>query len=237
MITRIEYKYFVPVQLKSQVLLDIQKFTALDPYSNNPLESYRVVSLYFEGRELKSYFDKIEGHAKKFKVRLRYYPDFGDTEKANLEIKYKLFDKCYKEKIAINVSYLLGLETNSFAGLGEGQLDPTLENFLDLKKRHNLVPFIRVDYRRKALFSFSDKNLRITYDSEINCIRFKGQDSWNANIPVIPRELGVLEIKSPGYFPWWLSRIIKKYSLSRSAISKYGYGVQSLAMNSTLNFA
>ncbi len=234
--SRVEYKYFVPAPVKSRLLYDIQKFTLLDSFSDNTYKSYRVVSLYFESRDFKSYFDKIEGQAKKFKVRVRYYPDHGDSGNANLEIKYKIFDRCYKEKLNIAHSDLMKLGTSSIADFESLSSSQTLENFIILKKRYHLAPLLRIDYRRRAMRGFSDAHLRVTYDSEVNCIRLVGQDVLKSNIPVVPGELGVLEVKSPGYYPWWLSKIIKKYSLSRRAISKYGLGIQSMAVNSTLNF-
>ena len=85
------------------------------------------------------------------------------------------------------------------------------------------------------MFSKTDRNVRITLDRNIRCQRLVGKDHFNSSIHVGSPANVILEIKSPGYFPYWLAHIIKKYSLRRQAISKYALAVQDLAVNSSLS--
>lgn len=120
------------------------------------------------------------------------------------------------------------------AKAGKKIKDPVLLHFFESKKVNNLQPFIRIDYTRKAFLATNDQDVRITFDYNVKCCRFNGNLKTEPHIPVLPPDLGVLEIKTPNYFPFWLSFIIKKYSLKRTAISKYALGVQNLALNSSL---
>ena len=67
-----------------------------------------------------------------------------------------------------------------------------------------------------ALFSKTDKSVRITIDSDVCCDRFQGHINIAPSIPVLSKHLNILEVKTPGYFPDWMRFLIKKYGLKRA---------------------
>jgi len=229
---RIEYKYYVPLMVRPYLLDDLQKFTFLDSHIQKKEGCYYIASVYFENYEFKNYFEKIEGDPRRQKLRLRFYKPLEKNQWVNIELKHKIFDRCFKEKIKIEDSIFKNLYSSSFAEMDYNSSDPILKKFIITVKKDNLYPFIRIDYKRKAFFASCDSKVRITFDFEVKCAPFLREIKQEPYIPVLTEDMGILEIKTPCYFPFWLSEIIKKYNLKRTAVSKYLLSVQNLMVNS-----
>ena len=232
---RIEYKYYLPLPIKSFFLVDLKKFTKADQYAIGKELSYKVVSIYFDNLDIKSYHDKLSGAAQRVKLRLRYYPTTSDSlSQVNIEVKYKILDNVVKKKTRISYQLFLNILQSNFSKFDFDDSDPVISSILRLIRVNKFYPFVRIDYLRSAFYATNDQYVRITIDSNVVCNRFSGDMHLKPHIPVLPAGMEILEIKSPNYFPFWLSYIIKKYSLSRTAVSKYMLSVQNLAVNNTL---
>lgn len=233
-LSREEYKYFISPVHYSYFLNDLKKFTVFDGSTINDDGFYHVASIYFENNSLNSYFDKLNGIAKRVKLRLRYYP-LSKVKDYKIELKYKFFDKIVKKRTNIKKALLSSIFEKNSTIKDLEQKDEVLLKFLNFKKINNFFPFIRIDYNRIALIGRVDKNVRITIDQNIKCCRFTGDLSKISNISVFSPGASILEIKTSGYFPFWLTYLVKKYSFKKNAISKYVHSVQKLAVNSSLN--
>ena len=69
------------------------------------------------------------------------------------------------------------------------------------------------------------KKLEFTFDRDIKCSRFRNNLNIKPHIPISSNGNVIMEIKTPSYYPYWLSKIVKKYSLKRIAFSKYSEAV------------
>jgi hypothetical protein len=77
--------------------------------------------------------------------------------------------------------------------------------------------------------------VRLTVDSEVRCGRFNGDLAASpTTLPVFPPLTTLLEVKTPGYFPFWLTGLVRRLDLTRCAISKYAASLQAVARNSSL---
>lgn len=232
--TRIEYKYFIYKKFRPYILNDLLQFMHFDRHENLPDHSYKVASIYFEDHGLTSYQEKLEGQPYRKKTRIRFYPQ-SNFAGANLEIKYKNIEQGFKTKINLSES----LMTDLLNGSGNESLktieNPVLRRVIVGLKTSGLKPFVKIDYNRIAFYSKTDTNVRVTLDSDVKCSRFSRHLTAHTHIPVIPSEMEILEIKSGRYFPYFLCYLIKKYSLKKSAISKYAYAVQNLGLNSSMS--
>ena len=232
--SRIEYKYFIPAKIRSHILNDLLHFIHIDRHENLPDRSYKIASVYFEDHGLTSYHKKLEGQPYRKKTRLRFYPQ-SKLVGGNLEIKCKRLDRGSKVKMALSETVMKNLlDGNIDASLGEIK-DRYLKRVLYELKASGSKPFVRIDYRRVAMYSKTDSSVRITLDSDIRGSRALKNPLIHPYIPVVPRGLEILEIKSALFFPHYLCRLIRKYSLKRSAISKYALAVQSIGLNSSMS--
>lgn len=230
-LAREEYKYYVPITIYPHLAEDLKKFTVKDGFAKSKEGFYKVSSIYFENMKMRSYFDKIDGQAKRIKLRSRYYPE-SRTGTHNMEFKYKIYDKSIKRKTSINQETLEQILSNKLSELNTNE--PFLSDLVKFIKTNHFLPFIRIDYKRRALYGKNDKNIRITFDTEVKGSRYIKNCTSEPYIPALPGGSMILEIKTPNYFPFWLTTIIKKYSLKKSAISKYTLATQNLAINSSL---
>ena len=232
--SRIEYKYLIPDRIRSSVLTDLLQFMHVDQHGNLPDRSYKVASIYFEDHALTSYHEKIEGRPYRKKFRVRFYPQLTGSG-GNLEVKCKLIDKGFKVKVALSETAIGNLLNGDINECLEEIKDSSLELVLAEMKANGLKPFVRIDYRRVAMFSKTDSSVRVTLDSDIKASRVMENQRILPYIPIVPRGLEVLEVKSDSLFPFYLCRLVRKYSLKRFAVSKYAFAVQNIGLNSAMS--
>jgi len=230
---RIEYKYFIPWQIKPHLLQDIKLFVDNDHNLISERESYSVASIYFDNIFYKCYDDKEAGLQSRNKVRIRFYPDSSGKFFANLEIKAKRFDKGFKVKHLLNLELVELLLANRNISEIEPAItgnDDGLINTIKYLKSENMFPVVRIDYHRQAFFGRINKDLRITLDQDIKCCASASLDNVPfISIPTNGNLLSILEIKSTNNIPFWLNKILKKYGCQRMAISKYGMAIERLS--------
>ena len=232
---RIEYKYYVPLEIRSFLLKDLQSFTYQDENScKNKDGAYEVSSIYMDNYNLSSYRDKITGKNIRQKVRFRFYPPLKEDSYFFIELKNRGANKINKVKSKISFSLFMEVVKRNSNALKIKDPDPILSHVARLAKVGCFHLFILINYKRIARFAKLDPAVRITIDSNVYCNRFQENIGLKPHIPVVPQRWSILEIKTPGYFPDWMRYIIKKYGLKREAISKYALSVQSLAVNSSM---
>lgn len=231
---RREDKYYVPLNIYRSLLKDLSYFTRPDDYSIVG-GFYAVYSVYFDNFNLDSYCDKIEGQTNRFKIRLRFYASDIKHGQINAEIKYKFSNHGLKKKVIIDYRLFKKIMNRTPLSFEDFSTIPELKTFIALQKTGNFQPFIRINYQRQALFSKTDKNIRLNFDQRIDCCRLTNNCGDGHYIHALPTDKIILEIKYPAYLPYWLIYILKKYSLHRSSISKYVLAVQNLAVNSSLS--
>ena len=230
---RIEYKYYLPTYLEHEFLAELKLFTRLDHYANRDRGGYDVASIYYDTMELCSYHEKIEGMAKRLKLRLRFYLPEVLNQFFNVELKHRVFDRIVKMKTIISGKEMEVLLKEDSPMVDPQHVNPTIAYLSRRVIQEYYQPFVRIDYFRKPFYDIHDPDLRITIDSQIYCARFYGNLFLKPDIPVVNEGLHVLEIKSPNYCPFWLKTLIEKYKLDRISISKYLLSVQNLAVNSS----
>ena len=102
--SRIEYKYGIQLNDYLRIKRDISYFSVLDHNADKQKTSYEIMSVYYDNHNLISYHDKIGGQEKKFKVRLRIYPNGTGITNGKLEIKEKIKDRIFKQYLIVNIN-------------------------------------------------------------------------------------------------------------------------------------
>lgn len=84
-------------------------------------------------------------------------------------------------------------------------------------------PSMLVAYEREAYFVKGLPNLRLTFDS---AVRFRENDLFLENgtfgSGIIPDDTFILEVKTDGSMPIWLSHALDENRIFSSSFSKYG---------------
>jgi hypothetical protein len=228
---RCEYKYIVPVERLDAIREDILRFATLDGYaSREKHHHYTVRSIYFDTPRFDAYREKIEGIKIRKKLRIRSYNQWDTDRIAFLEIKSKMDRRGMKHRAPIRFedlpAFLQAKEVEEFV-LPGATLSRSLDNarrFLFHYVRSSMRPVILVAYEREAYQGCFDATLRITLDKHLRFSPFPTvtelfQEQTLRH--VAPRYF-ILEIKFGNGFAQWLQAIVRKHSLVRTSISKYG---------------
>jgi len=233
---RLEYKFLVPINKINELRNAINPFVVLDEYAEREInKEYTVHSIYFDTMKLDDYHDKLAGIKIRKKLRVRGYNKQIEESIAFLEIKRK-----YENHISKNRAPLLysNLEEILKTADCEKYLLKT-KNFLDAKndatkffylsKIKNCSPIALINYEREAYFSKHDSTLRLTFDKNLRSKPLpKISELYNdASLKFAMPGSFILELKFFGGFPTWLQKIIRRFELSRRAISKYTICVDS----------
>lgn len=244
MMLRREYKYLVPNNLLDDIRNDMLPFVELDKFTSvRPQQEYTVRSIYYDNMNFDYYKEKVEGIKTRKKIRVRGYNESGDKNIVFLEIKRKLENFIDKNRAQLKYeniedlfitgdveSYIIRKESNS--------LDDAKRFFYHIHRK-SLKPVSLIVYDREAFYSKFDSNIRVTFDKNLRYSPFPNFDIlYEENIlrKVMPKHF-VLELKFYKGYSEHFQKIITKYGLVRSAVSKYQICIDAeLSRQSITNF-
>ena len=179
--------------------------------------SYVIKSLYFDDRESKSYYEKMDGVLYRKKYRIRIYND--DRSFIRLEKKMKHNNYTAKEQMLIS--------EDIYSKILEGKLDEIenpkglLKEFIYNSKTKGLVPSVIVGYHRIA-FIYPVSEVRVTFDYNIQSGLYN-YDLFDKEMPTYTLdEKGkvVLEVKFNEVLPLHIANILNDIPSCREAVSK-----------------
>lgn len=196
------------------------------------IPEYTVRSIYFDSKDSKSFYEKIEGLSERKKMRVRGYGTVSPDSKVVLEIKRKVTDRIHKNRVFIPYQELE--ETVIHTRLNRLpshslKVDDNLSRFLFNVKRYNLAPKNLIVYDREAYQGRFNPGVRVTFDKRI---RQKNTDKLSSlfsdkGLRQVWKESFILEVK---YFeqemPSWARSIVGEFQLKPEALSKYTNSVE-----------
>lgn len=223
---RLEFKYVVPTPILDLVIPTISRYLNADDYTNNQ-GYYKVNSLYFDSPRLTCYQQKLDGILFRKKYRIRYY---GDKNKLFFEIKRKIGDTVFKDRVLLSDKNLVNLQIpvnhEVFNLIPEGKLKSELQTDYH---QLNLKPKVLISYHRRPFISKFSNNLRITLDYDLKATRISNGDFLSLDTTnYVSPDLAVLEIKFNESLPAWVKHIITAHNLQRDSFSKYASAIEKL---------
>jgi len=216
---RQENKYFINYLDYNYIKNDISKVMRRDDNCHNNLP-YEVRSLYFDNFDYKCIEEKLAGEKYRSKYRLRVYNKNFDNIK--LEVKIKNNSISFKKSFKVDKQFCVKLINNYDLSIKD-IADHELKNQIIYMKHNWFKPVSIVNYEREAFFFNSKNFLRITFDKNITS-ELSNLDFFNLNYQrqkIFINDLVVMEVKFKNYIPNFIVDILQKYSIARSAISKY----------------
>jgi hypothetical protein len=226
---RYEIKYVLPGTAVPALRTELARRMDLDSYAVSG--GYGVWSVYYDTRDLRFYWEKIEGLRFRRKLRIRHYGDrftVDDDTTVFVEIKQRVNRVTQKRRIAL--PYRLARELCDHRTMIEH--DPSqrafVEEVLELVCGLDLRPVAMTGYQREAFIGHdAEAGLRVTIDH-----RIRGRDrdlrlgADAENRLIVPARLAVVEFKTNERVPYWLTDLAAKWNLSVVRISKYCQGVE-----------
>lgn len=216
---RVEKKYLLTDGLRDELTSRILPMLIPDAYGRSTISSlyldtpdYRIIRASIEA--------KNEGHAYKEKLRLRTYGTPGDDTKVFLEIKKKYKGVVYKRRISLTHAAAMEYITG-----GDKPPDSQIMREIDYAMRFygDVRPSAVVSYERDAFFVRDLPALRITFDRSV---RYRSElldlKEGSGGKMILPDGLSLMEIKTDGAMPLWLSHALDELKIYPASYSKYG---------------
>lgn len=211
---------------EKKYLLTTQQYAAIQELLDKRMQRDRygvhtVSSVYLDTDNYEIIRESIAKPVYKEKLRLRSYgtPAPGDT--VYLELKKKVDGIVYKRRTGMRLR-----EAERFlrSGIrpsgGSEQILQEIEWFLGRRELH---PAAVISCDRLALSGREDPNLRLTFD-----FNMRGRDhalslaAGSSGEPLISPENCLMEAKTAGALPLWLTRFLSENEIFPVSFSKYG---------------
>lgn len=223
---RYELKYILDRSQYEQLANALVDYMELDSYSEDG--RYLVTSLYYDTADYKAYWEKINGHRYRRKVRVRVYnaqmvsPD----SPCFVEIKQRTNKTLQKKRVLLPYSSAVALcGSGKYTDATTETDQSVIQEVLYLFNTLRLQPACVVSYDRLAFDgSQYDPGLRVTFDTNL---RFRSHDltllsqGYTENYFFVPPQWCIMEVKVNIRAPYWLTEMISTYRCTLRRISKY----------------
>jgi hypothetical protein len=206
----------------------------LDEY-NKTHDIYTISNIYFDTKENHLIRTSLSKPKYKEKLRLRAYGVPGSDEKVYLEIKKKVCGLVNKRRTKLKLK-----EAYDFVGTG---IKPELKEYMNkqvlneieyILKIYDLEPKLYLAYDRKAFFGKTNRDLRITFDTNIRTRRYdlKLEKGDHGDL-LLEEGKWLMEVKAANTLPLWLTNLLSEYRVYKTSFSKYGKEYEKLLLNDT----
>lgn len=186
---------------------------------NGPKGAYTVSSLYFDSYGDSDLQDVLDGLLSKQKVRLRLYPP--NRYAGKLEFKCKTDTDSVKRSIPLSYLEMRQMAAADY-GFLPGRSEETARELYARLKGGVYLPRVTVEYERTAHIRTGNE-IRITFDHNLRA-SFVRDAIWNENAafePIMPRDVGILEVKYNGFLFGYIKDALAFLQESSRSNSKY----------------
>lgn len=217
---RYELKYLLNKKEKEEILLAMKPHMKLDDYGRTVIRN-----IYFDTENFRLIRRLLEKPVYKEKLRIRSYKPVQITDPVFVEIKKKYKSVVYKRRLLLPEKTVM----ESFR-TGEplpvcSQIGDEIQYFREYYK--NLQPSVFLSYEREAFYSLDGSDFRVTFDE--NILYRRNDISLGSEIyghPLLGKQQTLMEIKTSGGIPLWMSETLTKHHLYKTSFSKYGSAYQ-----------
>lgn len=222
---RFELKYLLTLREAEKFKAGIRPYMVVDQHGKQN-GRYALTSLYYDSPDLRCYYEKTDGLRFRRKLRIRCYDMnemFNEESPVFLEIKQRVDRVTQKRRTVLTYGDALRLCND------RQMLEHNPEDELFLNEvyafvwQYNLQPASIVQYDRQAFIGTKyDPGLRVTFDTSL---AFQTYPLYlhesPTNLPMMPANRVVVEIKVNERMPHWIADLVKQNNLQMTRISKY----------------
>lgn len=204
-------------------LITINQYINLMDYLSDKVEKdvfYKstIYNVYYDTDNFELIRKSIEKPFYKEKLRIRSYNKPTLDSSVYVELKKKYDHIAYKRREKIAYKYILN---NSFLEGAETQIDKEIKYFNDFYG--GLSPKMFLSYEREAYYFKTDKQIRITFDTNI---KYRTENvnllPSISDIKLLPNNFVLMELKVPFSIPYDLAKYLSSEKIFKTPFSKYG---------------
>lgn len=219
---RVEKKFWLTNLQYREIMQAIEKHTEADSHGQGIL-----YNLYFDTEDYLLIRRSIGRPNFKEKLRIRSYSPFAADSLVFAEVKRKVEGIGYKRRCVLPFEERVKIMT----GLPVENMNIQAREICLLGRRYGLEPKILLSYRRQAFYGKDNRDLRITFDSDIK-FRQVGRDLSKTQIQKLPCKGDYLmEVKSGKGLPRWFLSETERLKIYQSPFSKVGRRYETILNN------
>ena len=218
---RYELKFLLTAEQKARLLPEIEKYMLLDKYGRTLIKN-----LYFDTDSYRLIRRSLEKPDYKEKLRIRSYGATTPESRVFVELKKKCDGVVYKRRIPM-------AEQEAMAWLQDWENGPSSQIAEEIRyfagHYENLHPTVYLSYERQAYYCKDGGDFRLTFDDNILCRQENlSLCAENYGTPLLPAGQVLMEVKSPGGIPMWLTSLLSREKIYKTSFSKYGTAYQTM---------
>ncbi len=213
---RYETKFLLTREQKSRLMNTLKGHMKLDGYGRTTIRN-----VYYDTPSYELIRRSLDKPVYKEKLRLRSYTWTEENDNVYVEIKKKYRGIVYKRRTAVKChqaeSWLQGKTGQPYIS----QIADEIEYFRRLYE--GLEPACFLSYDRESFYAVDGTGLRLTLDENI-----LGRDydlsltDGIYGVRVIPAGTTLMELKTKGAIPLYLTRFLNENGIRQTSFSKYG---------------
>jgi hypothetical protein len=219
------HRYERKFAIEGATLAEVEHHVRHHPALFFPEYAPRIVNnIYLDSPHLQNYWQNIDGHSRRAKLRVRWYGAlFGPVPKPVLERKCKTGLLGTKQSAKLN-AFEFGERTSAQSVRQLLESSPLPENFRH-ELRHN-EPSLVNRYRR-LYFRSADRRVRLTIDSDLSFYRFHRHTNSFLTRVAAPH-LVVLELKYADAAGADAANVAGALPFRMTRMSKYVFGLNAV---------
>ncbi len=213
---RYEIKYLISVAQKQEILAEMLPYMRLDRYGKTTIRN-----LYLDTDNFRLIRRSLEKPHYKEKLRLRSYEQASADKPIFVELKKKYDGVVYKRRLKLPEQEVMHAFENNLPLPINSQIGKEIEYCRNYYS--NLTAKVFLSYEREAYYCLDGSDFRITFDDNI---LYRREDLSLCIPPYGTRILDggyiLMEIKTSGAIPLWLTGVLTKLKVYKTSFSKYG---------------
>ena len=212
---RYELKYLLDENQYQAVKAVLNEHMRMDEYGRSEIRN-----VYYDTDDFLLIRRSIERPLYKEKLRFRSYGRPKRDGKIFVELKKKYDGVVYKRRLNMPLDRAVKWFSDPESTPPDGQIGAEIDF---MRHRYQGIrPMMNVNYEREAFFT-DDSDFRVTLDYSVRAgIDDVGLRSRDTDFNVLPEGYTLMELKTMGGIPLWMTRVLSENRIHRTSFSKYG---------------
>lgn len=213
---RYEMKYMMTGRQKKAVLEAMLPHMRLDGFGRTTIRN-----VYFDTDSYILVRRSIEKPVYKEKLRIRSYRQANAQDQVFIEFKKKYDDVVYKRRESLTQLEVLEWLVRGTPFPKSTQIGDEIDYFFQLYQ--TLKPKVFLSYEREAFYALDGSDFRVTFDENILARQEElslSRDVWGE--PLAKEDRVLMEIKTSGGIPLWMTHVLAREKIYKTSFSKYG---------------
>lgn len=219
---RYEKKYLISCRQKQAIWQAMAERMTEDAFGRST-----VCNIYFDTPSDLLVRRSLEKPVYKEKLRVRTYGTADPDSTVFVELKKKYRSIVYKRRVAMTEAEATAYLCEEAAPPEENQITREIDYFRSFYGE--LVPKVFLCYDREDFYAKEDPEFRVTFDENI---LFRTEDlslcEGAYGEPILPEGKILMELKTVGALPLWVTEILTRERIYQTSFSKYGAVYQQL---------